>query len=152
MLSPSLEDYLEELYRFSLSQNIVRVTDISQKLCVSLPSVSKALGKLKAEQYIHYQRYGVIHITEKGKNMGSYLVERNQLLQEFFTLICTECDVAAEAEAIEHYLSKSTIDSIRFLVGFMHVRSECYQSFVEYVNMSKKVNELTEKQIYSENV
>ena len=138
MLSPSLEDYLEELYRFSLSQNIVRVTDISQKLRVSLPSVSKALGKLKAEQYIHYQRYGVINLTSKGREMGSFLVERNRLLQEFFTLICADCDVAAEAEAIEHYLSKETINSIRFLVGFMQKHSECYQSFIEYMAKSQK--------------
>ena len=138
MLSPSLEDYLEELYRFSLSQNIVRVTDISQKLRVSLPSVSKALGKLKTEQYIHYQRYGVINLTSKGREMGSFLVERNRLLQEFFTLICADCDVAAEAEAIEHYLSTETINSIRFLVGFMQKHSECYQSFIEYMAKSQK--------------
>lgn len=138
MLSPSLEDYLEELYRFSLSNDIVRVTDISQKLHVSLPSVSKALGKLKAEQYIHYQPYGVINLTDKGRQMGNFLVERNRLLQEFFTLICADCDVAAEAEAIEHYLSKETIDSIQFLVEFMKKHSEFYQSFVEYVSKSGK--------------
>lgn len=138
MLSPSLEDYLEELYRFSLSNDIVRVTDISQKLRVSLPSVSKALGKLKADQYIHYQRYGVINLTSKGREMGNFLVERNRLLQEFFTLICADCDVAAEAEAIEHYLSKETIDSIRFLVGFMKNHSECYRSFVEYIKKNEK--------------
>ncbi|HHY27016.1 MAG TPA: iron dependent repressor, partial [Desulfitobacterium dehalogenans] len=32
MLSPSLEDYLEEIYRFSLENSVVRVTDISKKL------------------------------------------------------------------------------------------------------------------------
>ncbi|EGW37233.1 hypothetical protein DOT_4772 [Desulfosporosinus sp. OT] len=32
MLTPGLEDYLEEIYRFSLSLNTVRVTDISKGL------------------------------------------------------------------------------------------------------------------------
>lgn len=142
MLSPSLEDYLEELYRFSLSNDIVRVTDISHKLCVSLPSVSKALRKLKADQYIYYHRYGVINLTGKGREMGSFLVERNRLLQEFFTLICAQCDVVAEAEAIEHYLSKETIHSIRFLVEFMNKHSNFYQSFVDYVNNSREIQGL----------
>jgi len=47
MLTPSLEDYLEEIYRFSLSLDTVRVTDISKRLKVALPSVTKALYKLR---------------------------------------------------------------------------------------------------------
>jgi DtxR family Mn-dependent transcriptional regulator len=133
MLSPSLEDYLEELYRFSLSNDIVRVTDISRKLNVSLPSVSKALRKLKAGQYINYQRYGIINLTDKGRKTGNFLVERNKILQEFLTLICADCDIAAEAEAMEHYLSKKTIESIQLLVTFMQEHPACYQIFLEHV-------------------
>jgi len=133
MLSPSLEDYLEEIYRFSLCTESTRVTDISQKLNVSLPSVSKALHKLKAEQYISYERYGMIELTDRGREVGRFLVERNRVLQEFLTLICAQCDIVAEAEAMEHYLSKQTIYSIQMLVTFMQSHSECYQSFIEYV-------------------
>ena len=139
MLSPSLEDYLEELYRLSLTNEIVRVTDISQKLGVSLPSVSKALGKLKADQYIHYQPYGVISLTDVGKKMGNFLVERNRLLQEFLTLICADCDSDAEAEAMEHYLSQGTIHSIQLVVKFMKNHPECYQLFLEYVAKNQAV-------------
>lgn len=139
MLSPSLEDYLEELYRFSLSNAIVRVTDISRKLNVSLPSVSKALRKLKAGQYINYQRYGIINLTDKGRNTGNFLVERNKILQEFLTLICADCDIAAEAEAMEHYLSKETIKSIQLLVAFMQSYPACYQIFLEHVGNSEQI-------------
>jgi Mn-dependent DtxR family transcriptional regulator len=102
MLSPSLEDYLEEAYRFSQLSTEVRVTDISKKLNVSMPSVTKALGRLKEKQYIIYEPYGEIILTDKGKKLGSFLVERNELLQEFLKLICANCDTAAEAEAMEH--------------------------------------------------
>jgi DtxR family Mn-dependent transcriptional regulator len=141
MLSPSLEDYLEELYRFSLYNDIVRVTDISRKLSVSLPSVSRALRKLKAGQYINYQRYGIINLTDKGRKIGNFLVERNKLLQEFLTLICANCDIAAEAEAMEHYLSKNTIKSIQILVKFMQDHPECYQLFLEHVADSEQDEE-----------
>ena len=133
MLSPSLEDYLEELYRFSLSKDVVRVTDISQKLGVSLPSVSKALCKLKAEQYIHYQPYSIINLTDKGRSFGSFLVERNRVLQEFLTLICVECDVAAEVEGMEHYFSCETIEAIQIVVEFIKSNSECYRKFLNDV-------------------
>lgn len=139
MLSPSLEDYLEELYRFSLSNDIVRVTDISHKLHVSLPSVSKALCKLKARQYINYQPYGAINLTAAGREMGNFLVERNRLLQEFLSLICADCDIAVEAEAMEHYLSKETIHSIQLLVKFMQNNPECYQNFIAYVHKRQKM-------------
>jgi DtxR family Mn-dependent transcriptional regulator len=138
MLSPSLEDYLEELYRFSINNDIVRVTDISHKLNVKLPSVTKALGKLRAGGYITYQKYGMIGLTERGRQTGAYLVERNTLLQDFLRTICAECDVAAEAEAMEHYLSKSTITSIQYLMIFMKEHQDIYRCFVDYVQETRK--------------
>jgi len=132
VLSPSLEDYLEELYRFSLTQNSVRVTDISLKLKVSLPSVTKALRKLRQEQCIVHQRYGVIELTDKGKQIGRFLVDRNRLLQDFFILIHADCDVGAEAEAIEHYLSNSTVEAIAILGEFLRLPdiNSQFKSFV----------------------
>jgi Mn-dependent DtxR family transcriptional regulator len=138
MLSPSLEDYLEEVYRFSVTQDVVRVSDISHKLNFALPSVSKALGKLRARGYITYQKYGFIGLTDKGRQTGSYLVERNQVLQDFLVLLRAPCDVSAEAEAMEHYLSRETIDSIQVMMGFMKDNPEIYQAFVAYANAYNK--------------
>lgn len=132
MLSPSLEDYLEEIYRFFLENSVVRVTDISKKLSVSLPSVSKALQKLNSQGYINYQRYGEIVLTDQGCQKGNYLVGRNQMLQEFFTLIQSQCDIPAETEAIEHYISDSTIRSLRRLVNFFKQNPTCYEAFLRF--------------------
>jgi len=132
-----LEDYLEEAYRFSQLSGPVRVTDISKKLNVSLPSVTKALGKLKEKKYIHYEPYGEIILTEQGKKLGSFLVERNQLLQEFLSLICTNCDTAAEAEAMEHYLSGETIKAIQKLVKFFKSYPQAHKEYLEYIRQLK---------------
>jgi DtxR family Mn-dependent transcriptional regulator len=134
MLTPSLEDYLEEIYRFSLSLDTVRVTDISNKLNVALPSVTKALYKLRDESCIKYERYGEIKLTEKGKELGYYLITRNQLLQEFLALICSKCNFAAEAEAMEHYLSTATIDAIKTLVDFMKANPSWQQAFNDFID------------------
>ncbi|EHQ87815.1 metal-dependent transcriptional regulator [Desulfosporosinus youngiae] len=140
ILTPSLEDYLEELYRFSLSADTVRVTDLSIKLGVSLPSVTKALRKLKSGQYIYYQRYGEITLTDKGKKLGDFLVKRNQLLQEFLMLINTDCDIAAEAEAMEHYLSEATIRSIQAIVTFLNQNPEWHKVLLEHIASSSKTD------------
>ncbi len=142
MLSPSLEDYLEEIYRFSIHSTTIRVTDISHRLNVSLPSVTKALGKLRAGKYITYQKYGVIGLTDRGRQTGCYLVKRNTLLQDFLKTICADCDVAVEAEAMEHYLSQSTIFSIEYLMIFMKENPEIYQRFVSYVQTMKHLQKI----------
>lgn len=137
MLSPSLEDYLEEIYRFSLFLDNVRVTDISNRLKVALPSVTKALYKLRDQSYIKYERYGEIKLTDQGKEYGLYLVTRNQLLQEFLGLICSKCNFAAEAEAMEHYLSTATIDAIRNLVEFMKDNPAWQQAFNDFMEQKQ---------------
>jgi DtxR family transcriptional regulator, Mn-dependent transcriptional regulator len=133
ILSPSLEDYLEEIFRYSLAKGNVRVSDISNKLQVSLPSVTRALQKLRDLEYILYERYGEILLTDKGKQLGSFLVQRNQLLQEFLAMLSCTCDIEAEAEAMEHYLSDSTILSIQLLVAFMKAKPNYYQEFLSFV-------------------
>ncbi len=135
MLTPSLEDYLEEIYRLSLSLHTVRVTDISKRLKVAMPSVTKALYKLRDESYIKYERYGEIKLTDKGKEFGYYLVTRNQLLQEFLALICSKCNFAAEAEAMEHYLSTATIDAIKTLIEFMKCNPSWQKAFNEFMDL-----------------
>ncbi|GAB6154006.1 iron dependent repressor, metal binding and dimerization domain protein [Desulfosporosinus burensis] len=139
-LTPSLEDYLEELYRFSLCTDTVRVTDLSVKLGVSMPSVTKALHKLKNGQYISYERYGEITLTEKGNILGDFLVKRNQLLKEFLILIKTNCDIEAEAEAMEHYLSEATIGSIQAIVTFLNNNPEWYKVLLEHIVSSSKTD------------
>ncbi|AET70001.1 Mn-dependent transcriptional regulator [Desulfosporosinus orientis DSM 765] len=133
MLTPSLEDYLEEIYRFSLTLDTVRVTDISKKLKVALPSVTKALYRLRDESYINYERYGEIQLTDQGKEFGYYLVTRNKILQDFLALIRSKCNFAAEAEAMEHYLSTATIDAIKTLVEFMNDNPSWLQSYNNYI-------------------
>lgn len=132
MLSPSLEDYLEEIYRLSLSNDVVRVSDIALCLDVTLPSVSNAVRRLSRKNYLSYKRYKEVVLTEKGRKLGAFLVERNKVLQEFLKVLQSECDIPAEAEAMEHYLTLPTIRAIQNLVNFMLENPDCYDKFKKY--------------------
>lgn len=138
-LSPSLEDYLEEVYRFSQSQPTIRVSDISHKLNVALPSVTKALHKLKEKDYITYQRYGMIGLTAKGEQAGKFLVDRNRVLQDFLLILNAECNVAAEAEAMEHYLSTSTINAIQSFVLFMKDNTSICKQLTQFIEQHREI-------------
>ncbi len=134
MLSPSLEDYLEEIYRLAQNNKTPRVTDIASCLNVSLPSVSNALKRLTKLGYIKYYPYSDIILTDKGKNLGIFLVERNRIIRDFLLIINSKCDLAAEAEAMEHYLSMPTIEAINNLVNFCRNNPKWYKELKEYTN------------------
>lgn len=137
MLSPSLEDYLEEVYRLSLKGGNIRVSDVADCLEVSLPSVVKALRKLDKEEYLFYRAYQPITLTVRGNEVGSFLVERNRILRQFLQVIGSSCDAVAEAEAMEHYLSLPTIKSIKNLVDFMESNPDYLKVYRNFCQMDK---------------
>ncbi|MFW5998474.1 MAG: metal-dependent transcriptional regulator [Halanaerobiaceae bacterium] len=137
MLSPSLEDYLEEIYRFKQNLGFIRITDIANKLDVSLPSVNKAVKILNKKGYLNYIPYENIELTKKGKKLGKFLVERNKLLQKFLEVIGSNCDKEEEAEAIEHYLSNETVYAMTSVVDFFNDHPESQKKLKKYQSKYK---------------
>lgn len=132
MLTPSLEDYLEEIYRFSVELGFIRITDVANKLDVSLPSVNKAVKVLSEKGYLDYIPYKNIDLTDKGAKLGKFLVDRNQMLQSFLKVIGSKADKEEEAEAIEHYLSKETVNAMTMVVAFFEKNPDIQQRLIDY--------------------
>lgn len=132
MLSPSSEDYLEEAYRLSINNKEIRIKDIAECLNVSMPSVVKGFRKLNRLGYISYRPYENIELTEIGKVKGCFLVERNRILRDFIEIIGADCDIKQEAEAMEHYLTISTIRSIEKLVKFFSENEDLLMQFRDF--------------------
>lgn len=119
MLTPSLEDYLEEVYRLCLERGRARATDLAAHLNVSLPSVTKALQKLTEDGYIQYEAYGEASLTDRGRDVGRYLVTRNRVLRSFVELLGVACDVPEEVESMEHYISPRVVMGIDRLIKYL---------------------------------
>lgn len=137
MLTPSLEDYLEEIYRFSSELGFIRITDVANKLNVSLPSVNKAVKVLSERGYLEYIPYKNIDLTEKGTKLGKFLVERNQMLQKFLETIGSRADKEEEAEAIEHYLSNETVTAMSMVVKFFKENPEIQKKLIKFQQKNK---------------
>lgn len=132
MLSPSLEDYLEELFRLSTNKKEIRIKDIADVLNVSMPSVVKGLKRLSELGYIKYIPYKQIVLLDKGIKEGKFLVKRNRILREFIKMIGSDCNIIDEAEAMEHYFNISTIKAIEKLNSFFEANPRIYEKFTNY--------------------
>lgn len=119
LLTSSMEDYLEMIFRMSRQSQAVRISALAQALHVKPPSASKMAGNLRARELIEFPKYGYITLTETGERLGEYLVRRHRLTAELLRLINGGDSALEEVEKIEHFLSPKTVENLgRFLSSF----------------------------------
>ncbi|PTM58505.1 transcriptional regulator MntR [Desmospora activa] len=125
MPTPSMEDYLENIYKLIEQKGYARVSDIAEALEVHPSSVTKMVQKLDERQYLVYEKYRGLVLTAKGKKIGKRLVDRHALLEEFLRIIGVEEDqIYTDVEGIEHHLSWASITSIETLVEYFRHNPE----------------------------
>lgn len=119
MPTPSMEDYLERIYKLIDEKGYARVSDIAEGLEVHPSSVTKMIQKLDKDEYLIYEKYRGLILTTKGKKIGKRLVDRHQLLEQFLTLIGVQHEnIYNDVEGIEHHLSWDSITQIETLVEY----------------------------------
>ncbi|HLU21384.1 transcriptional regulator MntR [Lederbergia graminis] len=119
MPTPSMEDYIEQIFILIQNKGYARVSDIAEALSVHPSSVTKMVQKLDKDNYLVYEKYRGLILTTKGKKVGKRLVERHDLLENFLKLIgVKEENIYDDVEGIEHHLSWNSIDRIGDLVQY----------------------------------
>ncbi|MEI3611734.1 transcriptional regulator MntR [Pseudogracilibacillus sp. SO30301A] len=119
MPTPSMEDYIEQIYNLIETKGYARVTDIAEALLVHPSSVTKMVQKLDKDNYVNYEKYRGFVLTDKGNKVGERLVFRHDLLEEFLEIIgVDEEKIYDDVEGIEHHLSWNAIDRIADLVDY----------------------------------
>ncbi|MDF0727323.1 transcriptional regulator MntR [Cytobacillus sp. S13-E01] len=125
MPTPSMEDYIEQIYLLIEDKGYARVSDIAEALSVHPSSVTKMVQKLDKDQYLIYEKYRGLILTPKGKKTGKRLVYRHELLEQFMRIIGVDDDkIYNDVEGIEHHLSWNAIDRIGDLVQFFEEDDE----------------------------
>ncbi len=119
MATPSMEDYIEQIYLLIENKGYARVSDIADALSVHPSSVTKMVQKLDKDDYLVYEKYRGLILTPKGNKVGKRLVYRHELLEQFLELIgVKEENIYDDVEGIEHHLSWDSIDRIGDLVQY----------------------------------
>lgn len=138
MPTPSMEDYIEQIYILIDEKGYARVSDIADGLSVHPSSVTKMVQKLDHEDYLIYEKYRGLILTPKGKKIGKRLVFRHDLLEQMLRIIgVKEENIYRDVEGIEHHLSWDAIDRIGDLVEYF----EEDQSRARELKMIQQKNE-----------
>jgi len=119
MPTPSMEDYIEQIYILIEDKGYARVSDIAEALSVHPSSVTKMVQKLDKDQYLVYEKYRGLVLTAKGQKTGKRLVYRHELLEQLLKIIGVKDEnIYQDVEGIEHHLSWDAIDRIGDLVQY----------------------------------
>nr|WP_312579993.1 iron dependent repressor, metal binding and dimerization domain protein [Sedimentibacter sp.] len=139
-LSPSMEDYIEMIYRLSCEKSNVRVNDLSESLNVQPPSSSKMIKKLSRFGYVNYEKYGYVNLTEKGIELGKYLLNRHETIFNFLKLIGVDDNLLEQTEKIEHAINEETIKKMNSFILFINDNPEIYEMYLkEYIKENNKL-------------
>jgi len=142
--TPSMEDYLERIYRLIEEKGYARVSDIAEALEVHPSSVTKMVQKLDQRKYLVYEKYRGLVLTPKGRKIGKRLVDRHALLEEFLRIIgVNEDQIYADVEGIEHHLSWDSITCIGYLVQY-------FKADPERIKELRRLKEADEREMASD--
>ncbi len=132
LLTASMEDYLEMIYRLSRETGYTRINDLSGALNVQPPSATKMVQKLAEIGTLDYEKYGVIVLSVKGKKLGGYLLERHQMVEDFLRILGIKENLLMETEKIEHTISSQTLNCLAAFVDFFKHRPEILSDFESF--------------------
>lgn len=114
-LTFSMENYLEAIYELSNGNSGVRVSDISERLGVTKPSVNSAISTLAEKGLVTTEKYKKIYLTPTGLERAKLTSKKHQIIQRFFIeVLKIDADVAdQDACSIEHVISCDSIQAMQ---------------------------------------
>lgn len=139
MLTSAMEDYLEMIYRNSLIEGYMRINLLSELLNVQAPSATKMVQKLNRLGLLDYKKYGIIFLTENGKQIGEFLLHRHNIIETFLKNLMVKENLLIETELIEHTISLSTLHNMSQFNEFLKINPDILSKF-EYFLMENGQN------------
>lgn len=114
-LTSAMEDYLEMIARLARQSEHVKASHLSKMLHVKASSVTKMIQQLGQSGFIEYKKYGDIFLTDKGRDIGDYLLYRHEVIHRFLCMLNHSDNELEQAEKIEHFLNHTTVKNLELL-------------------------------------
>lgn len=133
LLSESLEDYIEIIYRLIADQKIARVRDIARAKAVKMSSVVSALKRLDQEKLARYEAREFVELTPTGIDLARRLLGRHEFLTRFLIDVLQVDPEIAESDAcsMEHTLSLETMKRLYAFSEFIESQTDGFHNIVE---------------------
>lgn len=120
MASTTEENYLKALFSLAQRKEGVKVSELSNLLNVSLPTVNSMVKNLKEQGLIHYEKYRPLVLTERGKKEAALVLRKHRLMEMYLVekMGFGWEEVHEIAEQVEHIDSVVFFERIDELLGF----------------------------------
>ena len=113
VLTNSMEDYLEMIYRYSIKEGYTRINTL-------------------ADAFLDYKKYGIIQLTKDGERIGKFLLNRHRIIEDFLKIIGVEENLLVNTELIEHNVTTGALSKIEMLNSFFRSNPDIMDKFNEY--------------------
>lgn len=127
MSQTALQDYLKAIYKLQEATGTepgpkgdpASTSALSERLEVAQGSVTGMLKKLAEKDYVTYEPYRGVKLTEKGREVAVQTIRRHRIVELFLveSLGFTWDEVDEEAEILEHAVSEKVVDRMWEVLG-----------------------------------
>lgn len=118
IITIAMEDYLEMIYRNTISKDFITVKDLAYELNVKPSSVSKMCNKLNSLKLVDFEKYGHVKLTKLGEIKGEYFLWRHNMVEKLIKIINGKDFKLEQVEKIEHFIDDITLKNIeKFIIS-----------------------------------
>ncbi|MGZ5263631.1 MAG: metal-dependent transcriptional regulator [Kaistella sp.] len=120
MISLSEENYLKAIFHLVNEENTVTINEISKFLNVKMPSVNNMMKKFADKNWVHYESYKPLKITNSGKKQAALVVRKHRLTEMFLVekMHFGWENVHEIAEQLEHIHSETFFDKMDEILNY----------------------------------
>ena len=123
MNSLTEENYLKAIFHLLDSENQVTVNELSKFLQIKMPSVNSMMKKFSDKNWVIYETYKPIKVTELGRKEAAIVVRKHRLTEMFLVekMGFGWENVHEIAEQLEHVHSEDFFDKMDEILNFPKV-------------------------------
>ncbi|MCR9289585.1 MAG: metal-dependent transcriptional regulator [Bacteroidetes bacterium] len=120
MPTQTKENYLKAVFSISQKRETVSITELSEVMQVSKPTVNSMVKKMEEKGWVVYEKYKPLKLTLKGKKVAALIVRKHRLVEMFLSKIMDFGweEVHDIAEEMEHLQSTKFFDRMDEILGF----------------------------------
>ncbi|WP_417429732.1 metal-dependent transcriptional regulator [Halpernia sp.] len=114
------ENYLKAIFHLIKPDNTVTVADLSKFLNIKMPSVNSMMKKFAKKNWVRYENYKPLEVTESCKKEAALIVRKHRLTEMF---LVKKMNIGWEnvhdiAEQLEHIHSDEFFEKMDELLNF----------------------------------
>lgn len=135
-LSASLEDYLEAIYLINQDKKVVRVKEVAEFLDVKTPSVVDAVSKLSEKELVIHEKYGYLTLSKKGNEAAKIIYNKHEQIFKFLNEVLGMDEEVSQKDAcaLEHHISKTSMEKMIQLMKFLESKPDEYEKWISDFN------------------